>query len=108
VPAKEVKAGDKWETSVSQSSNGANMVTTNNLTLKKINGGVAEISGSSTIEPDKGSPSSMDLRGLGKSSLTIDTKSGLVVKGSTQTHTQGSANGVPIEMDSTTELTVVQ
>ena len=104
LPGKEIKVGDKWESKISQSTNGMNLVTNNSLKLKKINGNEAEITGESTVEPEENSQVPADLRGLGKSTLSIDIKTGWLIKESFQTHMQGSMQGMPVEMDATAEV----
>ena len=103
LPGKEVKEGDKWVSVFSQSGMGATMQTTNNLKLKKISGKQAEITGDATIEPTGGAAS--DVRGVSKSSLTIDVNSGWIIKGSSKQHSQGTMGGqATIESDGTTEI----
>ena len=103
LPGKEVKEGDKWISVFSQASMGATMQTTNNLKLKKISGKQAEITGDATIEPTGGAPS--DVRGVSKSTFTIDVNSGWIIKGSSKQHSQGTMGGqATIESDGTTEI----
>ena len=103
LPGKEVKEGDKWVSVVNQAGMGMNMQTTNNLKLKKLSGKQAEITGEATIEPTGGAQT--DIRGVSKSSLTINTESGWIIKGSSKQHSQGTMNGqATIESDGTTEI----
>jgi hypothetical protein len=103
LPGKEVKEGDKWVSVLNQAGMGASMQTTNNLKLKKINGKQAEITGDATIEPTGGAQT--DVRGVSKSTLTIDLNSGWIIKGTSKQHSQGTMGGqATIESDGTTEI----
>ena len=106
LPGKEVKEGDKWVSVVNQVGMGATMQTTNNLKLKKISGKQAEITGDATIEPTGGAQS--DIRGVSKSSLTIDIQSGWIIKGSSKQHSQGTMGGqATIESDGNSEIVAI-
>lgn len=122
LPGKEVKAGDKWETRFTQSAGGGSMLIVNSLNLKKVAGTNAEISCESTIEPANQNPMEMngaqitsDLRGMSKTSLTVDITTGWIRKGSSKNHTQGTLfikmagndMQMPMEVDGTTEITAL-
>ena len=95
------------------------MSVTSNYKLKKVTGNQAEIAADITVEPASqeptvinGMPMTYDVRGLGKSTVTIDTKTGWITKTSSKTHLQGNMNikaqgndmQIPLEVDSFTEV----
>lgn len=119
LTGKQVNVGDKWTSNLTMSASGMGMTIASNYKLKKLTGTLAEISGESTIEPSSSEPTQLngmpvkyDIRGLGKSTVTADTKSGWVKKSSSKIHLQGNmtvtAQGndmqIPVEIDSTTDL----
>lgn len=119
LPGKEINVGDKWTSNIVMSSGGIGMSMTYNYKLKKVTGNQAEISGDVTIEPASQTPTEMngaqisyDVRGLGKSTLTVDAKTGWILKATIKTHNQGNLNmkmqgndmQMPIETDGTTEV----
>jgi hypothetical protein len=122
LPGKQVSVGDKWESHISISENGLGMLIGTTYKLKKITGNMAEVSAESTIEPASQTPVEMngaqityDVRGLGKTTLTIDTKTGWIIKTSSKNHTQGNMNikaqgndmQMPMESDGVTEVVSV-
>jgi hypothetical protein len=120
VPNKQINIGDKWASTLSISNGGINLLTTTDFKLKKISDNHAEISGDATIEPIAGGAPlevngmqiSYDLRGLGKSTLTVDTKSGWVIKHNIKTHMQGNMGikgqgqdmEMPMEIEGKTDI----
>jgi hypothetical protein len=122
LPGKQVKVGDKWESHISLTAGGMGMLIGTNYKLKKITGSQAEISAESTIEPANQAPMEMngaqityDVRGLGKSTLIIDTATGWIIKTSSKNHTQGNMNikaqgndmQMPMETDGSSEVVSV-
>jgi hypothetical protein len=123
LPGKKVKIGDKWESKINMSSAGFGMLVTSNYKLKKITGDRSEISGDVTIEPASSDPINMngiqitpDIRGLSTSSLTVDNKTGWIIKSSSKSHSQGNLNvkaggndmQIPMEIDGKSESVVLQ
>lgn len=119
LPGKQVSVGDKWESHISLTAGGMGMLIGTTYKLKKLSNNQAEITAESTIEPASQIPMEMngaqisyDIRGLGKSTLTIDTKTGWIVKTSSKNHLQGNMNikaqgndmQMPMETDGTTEM----
>jgi hypothetical protein len=123
LPGKQVSVGDKWESHISLINGGMGMMIGTTYKLKKVTGNQAEISAESTIEPAvnqepmemNGAQITYDIRGLGKSTLTVDTQTGWIVKTSSKNHTQGNMNikaqgndmQMPMETDGTTEVVSV-
>jgi hypothetical protein len=119
LPGKEIVTGDKWTSSIILNSGGIGMNMTYNYKLKKVTGTQAEITGDVTVEPASQTPTEMngaqisyDVRGLGKSTLTVDAKTGWILKATIKTHNQGNMNikmqgndmQMPVETDGTTEI----
>ena len=119
LPGKQVQVGDKWESHISVSAGGMGLLMGTNYKLKKITGNQAEISAENTMEPANqvpvemnGAEISYDVRGLGKSTLLVDTKTGWIIKISSKNHNQGNMNikaqgndmQMPMEIEGTTEI----
>ena len=119
LPGKEVITGSKWASSIILNSGGIGMTMTYNYKLKKVTGNQAEITGDVTVEPASQAPADMngaqisyDVRGLGKSTLTVDAKTGWLLKATIKTYNQGNMNirmqgndmQMPVETDGTTEI----
>jgi len=119
LPGKQVNVGDKWDSNIKMSGGGLSMSINSNYKLKKITGNQAEIAADVTIEPASqeptvinGMPMTYDIRGLGKSNITVDTKTGWMSKASSKSHLQGNMNikaqgndmQIPLEVDSSTEV----
>jgi hypothetical protein len=122
LPGKKVSVGESWNSRITISAGGLGMLIDNNYKLKKINGTQAEVSAEATIEPASQAPMDMggaqityDVRGLGKTTLIIDTKTGWIVKATSKSHNQGNMNikaqgndmQMPMETDGTTEIVAV-
>jgi hypothetical protein len=122
LPGKQVKVGDKWDTQLSLVSGGMGMLIANNYKLKKISGNQAELAAESTIEPASqypidmnGAKISYDVRGLGKSTVDVDTQTGWLIKASSKQHLMGNMNlkmqgndmQIPVEIDDKTETVSV-
>ena len=98
LPEKAVNNGDKWETSYVQASAQSNMLLSNTFTLNSIENNTAKISGKSEIEsmpsnePAKeGAPQmSTEAKGASTSDLTVYLSTGLISKGSTKSHIEGT------------------
>ena len=119
LPGTEIQVGNKWDTQLTMSSGGINISYSTNYKLKKINGNQAELSAESTIEPGSKDPIDMngtkmtyDVRGLGKSTILVDTQTGWLIKTSTKQHLtgniiismQGNEMQIPVEMDGSTVI----
>ena len=99
LAGEKVKVGDKWESNVTVSSGGFGVVSTTNYKLEDIKGNTAIISGESVIEPESkepvmmnGIPVTFEIGGLGKSEITVDTKTGWVLEGTFKTNISGNLN----------------
>jgi hypothetical protein len=120
LPGKEVGAGDTWKSEINLSAGGMSMLITTDYKLNELNKKTAEISGEMVVEPAGSDPMvingaeiTMDIRGIGKTNLTVDTKTGWILKGTLKQQMKGdmfvSAPGtsmqIPTEINS--ESTIV-
>ncbi len=99
LPGKEVSAGNDWNVTLKTSSGGMALDVTTNYHLDGVNGNVANITAESDIkaaanaEPIVAGGAKItydDIKGLGKSTMTIDTHTGLLIEDSTKSHTAGN------------------
>lgn len=106
LPGKQVSSGDTWAINLTFDIEGSGFFYKNNFKLNNVNGNSADVSCDTYVEPV--SAGTYDVKGSGKSTLNIDTKSGLVIKSSSTQKLQGNinANGMqmPAQMESTTEI----
>jgi hypothetical protein len=95
LPGKEVKTGDTWNTTNSTNSGGMSLEITTKFHLDGINGFTATVTSESEIKPAANAnpiisgPAKVtydDLKGLSKSTITIDTRTGLVIDDKAKTH----------------------
>lgn len=120
LPGKPVNVGEKWDSNIKMAGSGMAMSINSSYKLKKVTGNMAEIAGDVTIEPvsqesSQNAQMSYDVRGLGKTTLTVDIKTGLISKTTSKYHLQGNmtvkAQGnemqMPIEVDSETVVTAL-
>jgi hypothetical protein len=120
LPDKAVNTGDKWETSLVQTSAMASILTFNSYTLNSIEHNTAKISGTSEIESmpssDPSSQMSTEIKGTSTSDLTVDVSTGLLLKSSIKGHVegtmtiknQGNEMKMPMVVDSQSEITKVE
>ncbi len=115
MPDKPVKAGDKWETSYSVSGGGMSGMIFNTITLEKADGNSAELNVTSELEsiPASGDVNmSFDIKGNSTGTMTVDTKTGLIIKstdkksysGSMTVKNQGNVMNIPMSIDAQAEI----
>jgi hypothetical protein len=97
LPNKEVKKGDKWESSFVSHSGGVGMAFSNSLVLNEISKTNATIAGDIIVEPASAEPTMMngaeitnELRGLGKSTMEVDPKTGWLVSANSKIQLSGN------------------
>lgn len=99
LPGKEVKAGDNWSLTQMVNSGGMMLEITTDYHLAEIKGNNANITSESNIRaalnalPIKSAGATVtydDLKGLSKSTLVIDTLTGLIIDNSSKTHISGT------------------
>lgn len=118
LPGKEVRAGDKWEISLAISAGGMNFNQKGNYTLESLEKKSAVISAEVITESLPGTMEisgvqiTPDIRGLGKTELTIDPATGWIIsgtvkqqlKGEMAVNAQGNALTIPVEISTDIEL----
>jgi len=111
LPGKEVSPGNDWNVTLKTSSGGMALDVTTNYHLDGINGNVANITAESEIKaPANADPivaggakiTYDDIKGLGKSTIMIDIRTGLLIEDKTKSHTAGNlginAPGMSMQM----------
>lgn len=116
LPAKEINTGGKWDQVLNMNSGGMALDISTNYRLDQVKGNLALITAESNIqvspnaEPlDYGGAKITydDLKGMGKSNLTVDTKTGLAkestgktkISGTLNLNAQGMSMQIPMEID---------
>jgi hypothetical protein len=123
LPGKTVNTGEKWTVTTTFNAGGMSLEITTTSKLEGISGNNASISSESNI---KAAPNAApmeqggakitydDIKGLGRSTMTIDTRTGLVVDLSSKTHIAGNLGvtvpgmSMEIPMDINSNTTVAQ
>jgi hypothetical protein len=99
LPGKQVAAGDSWDINVNTTSGGMSLDINTRYHLNGINGNSANLSVDSEIktaanaEPIISGPAKVtydDLKGLSKSTMVIDVRTGLVTEQKAKTHIAGN------------------
>lgn len=118
LPGTKVKVGDKWEITLPISGGGMDMTMEGIYKLENLDNTTADISGDLVIEsaPNvmemNGAQITPDLRGLGKTELTIDTETGWIIsgkgkqtmKGELNVSAQGGTMTIPMEIITDSEI----
>jgi len=124
MPAKQVATGDKWNTSQTMNSGGMNLDVTTEYQLNKLSGEKAEISAEANIKaaanavPINSGPAKVtydDLKGLSKSTMVVDSSTGLPVDSKTKTQITGNLGvsgpgfsmQIPMEISGETKVTAL-
>ncbi len=123
LPGKEVKKGEKWDKSTTVSSGGVGVTVNSSYTLKEISKEEILLNADVVIEPSSGGPMIMngneitsELRGIGKTELKIDPKTGWIIRSTSKSQMSGDMNikspmgemQMPLEIISTTEVVNIQ
>jgi hypothetical protein len=99
LPGKQVSTGDNWNVTLSTNSGGMALDIITNYHLDGVNGNSANITAESNIKaganavPMEGGGAKItydDLKGLSKSNMVIDIRTGLVVEDKAKTHIAGN------------------
>ncbi len=116
MPDKEVKIGDKWETSYSVAGGGLSGMIFNTITLKNFDKNSAQLEMASELESipntDENASMSFDIKGNSSGSLSLDIKTGLIISstdkknysGSMTVKNQGKSMNIPMVIDAQTEI----
>lgn len=125
LPGKPVVSGDKWDITETMNSGGMSLdiITTYSLGVIKENAAslTAEsaIQASPNAEPLIYGPAKVmydELKGMGKSDMVLDTRTGLLIQNMAKTHMAGNLNisvqgmnlQMPMEMDGTSKVVSLQ
>ncbi len=99
LPGKQVSTGDNWSVTVNTNSGGMSLDILTNYHLEGINGNAANITAESNIKAQENAgPMEAggakinydDLKGLSKSNLVLDIRTGLVIENKAKTHIAGT------------------
>ena len=116
MPDKEVKSGDKWETSYSVAGGGMSGMIFNSITLGKFDNNTAQLDLTSELESipvtDENAMMSFDINGSSTGSMTIDTKTGLIINstdkkkysGSMTVKNQGNVMKIPMIIEAQSDI----
>ena len=117
MPDKEVKTGDKWETSYSLAGGGMSGMIFNTITLGSTDLNSTQLEMTSELESipntDGNAPMSFDIKGNSTGTITINTKTGLIINsienkkysGSMTVKNQGNTMNLPMTIEAKTEIT---
>jgi hypothetical protein len=99
LPAKEVSKGESWNVTVTTNSGGMSLDIITDYHLDGINGDAANVTAESNIQaaanaaPMQSGPAKItydDIKGLSKSNMVIDTRTGLLIEEKGKTHIAGT------------------
>jgi len=125
LPGKQVSKGDKWNVTVSTNSGGMILDIITDYHLDGINGNAANITAESNIKAAENAAPMIaggatitydDIKGLSKSTMVIDTRTGLLVEDTAKIHIAGnlgvSAPGmsmqIPMDINGTSKVISLQ
>lgn len=121
VPGKEVSTGANWNTNENTNSGGMSLDIIITWHLDGVNGNAANITAESSIKAMENAPPMIsggatitydDLKGLSKSNLVIDIRTGLVIEDKAKTHIAGNMGvsgpgfnmQIPIDINETSKV----
>jgi proteasome assembly chaperone (PAC2) family protein len=99
LPGKQVSKGDNWNVTVSTNSGGMILDIITDYHLDGLNGNAANITAESNIKAAENAAPMLsggakitydDIKGLSKSSMIIDIRTGLIIEGRSKTHIAGN------------------
>jgi hypothetical protein len=125
LPGKPVNSGDKWDITENMNSGGMSLDIITTYSLDGIKDNAANLTAESTIqaspnaEPLTYGPAKVmydELKGIGKSEMVLDARTGLLIQNSSKTHMAGNLNisvqgmnlQMPMEMDGTSKVVSIQ
>jgi hypothetical protein len=125
LPGKQVTQGDKWDITETMNSGGMSLDIITTYSLEGIKDNTANLAADMTIqaspnaEPLSYGPAKVmydELKGMGKSEVSLDTRTGLLIQNSSKTHLAGNLNisvqgmnlQMPMEMDGTSNVISLQ
>jgi hypothetical protein len=125
LPGKQVSTGDNWNVTLNTNSGGMALDIIIDYHLDGVNGNAANITAESNIKAaENAGPLESggakitfdDLKGLSKSNIVIDTRTGLLVEDKTKTHiagnlgvsVQGMSMQIPMDINGTSKVIALQ
>jgi len=125
LPAKQVAKGDNWNVPLRTNSGGMTLDIITNYHLDEVNGNIANITAESNIKaaenagPMEAGGATItydDIKGLSKSNIVIDTRTGLVVEDKAKTHIAGNLGvsgpgfsmQIPMDINGTSKVVALQ
>ncbi|HEX2935791.1 MAG TPA: DUF6263 family protein [Bacteroidales bacterium] len=124
LPGKSVNIGDTWEVSNTINSNGMNLTSTSKFKLVSLSNNVATLAAESNIAAIGGKPMETngmkinydDLKGLGKSTILVDMKTGLIkdvtgksnIAGNLSLDMAGTNMQIPLEIQIESKVEPIQ
>ncbi len=125
LPGKPVTTGDKWDITENMNAGGMSLDIITTYNLEGIKDNTANLTAESAIqaspnaEPLIYGPAKVmydELKGMGKSEVILDTRTGLLIQNTSKTHLAGNLNisvqgmnlQMPMEMDGTSKVVSLQ
>jgi hypothetical protein len=125
LPEKPVNSGDKWDITESMNAGGMSLDIITTYSLEGIKENTANLTAESTMqaspnaEPLSYGPAKVmydELKGMGKSEVILDIRTGLLILNTSKTHLAGNLNisvqgmslQMPMEMDGTSKVVSIQ
>ena len=125
LPGKQVSTGDNWNVTINTNSGGSALQIITGYHLDGVNGDAANITAESNIKAAENAAPMVaggatitydDIKGLSKSTMVIDTRTGLLVEDKAKTHIAGnlgvSAPGlsmqIPMDINGTSKVIALQ
>jgi hypothetical protein len=125
LPGKAVATGDKWDITQNMNAGGMSLDIITTYSLEGLKDNSASLTAESTIQatpnaaPIEYGPAKVtydDLKGMAKSDVILDTRTGLLVQNTSKTHLAGNLNisvqgmnlQMPMEMDGTSKVVSIK
>jgi hypothetical protein len=125
LPGKSVTTGDKWDITENMNAGGMSLDIISSYNLEGLKDNAANLTADMTIqaspnaEPLSYGPAKVsydELKGMGKSEVVLDTRTGLLTQSTSKTHLAGNLNisvqgmniQMPMEMDGTSKIISLQ
>jgi hypothetical protein len=125
LPGKQVNPGDKWDITENMNAGGMSLDIITTYNLEGIKENAADLTADMSIqaspnaEPLSYGPAKVmydELKGMGKSEVALDTRTGLLMLSTSKTHLAGNLNisvqgmnlQMPMEMDGTSKVISLQ
>ena len=125
LPGKQVSPGDNWNVTLKTNSGGMTLDIITDYHLDGVNGNAANITAESNIKaPENAAPMESggakitydDIKGLSKSTMVIDIRTGLLIEDKAKTHITGNLGvslpgmsmQIPMDINGTSKVIALQ